>query len=186
MNKIILVSFICTSWITTNAQQPTPTPTTIRIAEPPPDLVGKPVPSWKLTHRSWINTRRPIRWSRLKGRVVVIEFFRIQCPHCQAAAPSRRALYRKYRPHGMRFIGFQSPGLDPTESNWKKVQGIVRAWKLPYPIAFDANGALFKKFGLSLYPTVLVVDRKGIVRFQQTGYNADKAKDLERFITRIL
>jgi len=83
-------------------------------------------------------------------------------------------------------IGFQSPGPDATENNWKKVQGIVRAWKLPYPIAFDAKGALFKKYGLSFYPTVLVLDRKGIVRFQQAGYSKDKAKELEQFVAKIL
>jgi len=150
------------------------------------NLVGQRAPSWRFARSSWINTRRPIRWSKLAGRVTVIEFSRIDCSHCQAVAPSRRALHRKYRKRGPRMIGFQSPGISPAENSWPKVRAVVRQWKLTYPIAFDDRRTVMKKFGQNTYPAVFVLDRKGIVRFQQSGESPEKQAELDRFVDQML
>lgn len=164
----------------------------ISVASAPPlraqnaSLIGKTVPSWKFGRSSWINTRRTIRWSKLKGRVTVIEFLRINCSHCETAAPSRRILYRKYRPRGLRMIGFQSPGVSPEENDWAKVKSVLRQWKLTYPIAFDDNRTVMKKFGQNTYPAVFVLDRNGIVRFQQNGESREKQAQLDRVVGQML
>ena len=87
-------------------------------------------------------------------------------------------------------VGFQSPGLtnDPknAENNWAQVQRQIKTWGLIYPIAFDEDRTLFDDYKFQFYPTVLVLDRKGIVRFQQTGYSPEKARELEQFVAHAL
>ena len=173
-------------------QQATPAsaPAAQKQAQPTPDartnLIGKPLAAWNISAQHWTNTRKPIHLEDLKGHVTVIEFFRIGCSHCRDAAPARRALYRKYRSRGLKMIGFQSPGdtanTRNSENNWRQVKSQIRQWHLTYPIAFDRNRALFDSYNLQFYPTVLVVDRKGIVRFQQTGFTPTNAKALEQFV----
>ena len=164
------------------------------VAAPEPDatqnLMGKKLPGWIIPQKYWMNTPDALWLGGLKGEVTVVEFFRINCSHCQDAAPSREALYRKYRARGLKMIGFHSPGVIEDSGNpeniWSDVKTTVKQWKLTYPIAFDKDRAFFDKNEFRFYPTVLVLDGKGIVRFQQTGYTPEKAKDLDAFVGQML
>ena len=153
-------------------------------------LQDKSFGGWVIPQRGWTNTPQPVWLGGLKGHVTVIEFFRINCSHCQDAAPARRALYRKYRKQGLKMIGFQSPGdvgnAANAENDWRQVKLQIKKWNLTYPIAFDKNRAFFDKNDLMFYPTVLVLDKQGIVRFQQTGYSDEKARELERVVAKML
>ena len=154
------------------------------------DLEGQPFGGWVIPQKYWTNTRQPIWLGGLQGKVTVIEFFRIGCSHCQDAAPSRRALYRKYHGRGLKMVGFQSPGdtknAANAENDWHKVKLQIKKWGLTYPIAFDKNRAFFDKNDLMFYPTVLVLDKKGIVRLQQTGYSDEGAQKLEQIVANLL
>ena len=87
-------------------------------------------------------------------------------------------------------VGFHSPGiigdLTDDENKWEKVKVEVKKWGLNYPIAFDQNRAFFDKNEFRFYPTVVVLDGKGIVRFQQTGYSPEKAAELDAFVGQML
>ena len=154
------------------------------------NLLGKPFPNWLVSKNYWMNTPEPIWLGGLRGDVTVIEFFRINCSHCQDAAPARRALYEKYRGRGLKMVGFHSPGiigdLTDDENKWEKVKVEVKKWGLNYPIAFDQNRAFFDKNEFRFYPTVVVLDGKGIVSFQQTGYSPAKAAELDAFVGQML
>ena len=168
---------------TTSATPATPPITTSDTTQ---NLVGKPFGGWVIPQKYWMNTPEPIWLGGLRGDVTVVEFFRINCSHCKDAAPARRALYQKYRKQGLKMIGFHSPGiigdLTDDENKWDKVRIQVKKWGLTYPIAFDEDRVFFDKNQFRFYPTVLVLDEKGIVRFQQTGYSPEKAKELDAFV----
>ncbi len=154
------------------------------------DLEGQKFGGWVIPQKYWMNTREPIWLGGLQGQVTVIEFFRINCSHCQDEAPSRRALYRKYRRSGLKMVGFQSPGdtknAANAENDWHKVKLQIKNWGLAYPIAFDKNHAFFDKNELMFYPTILVLDKKGVVRLQQTGYSDENARELEQVVAKLL
>jgi thiol-disulfide isomerase/thioredoxin len=169
------------------------TPENIQSTPPPVEdptkgpLVGKPAAPWNIPAGSWMNTPQPISLQDVKGHVTIIEFFRIECPHCEDAVPFMRSLYTKYRPQGLRMVAIQSPGDAPAENDWKKVQATLRRWNVPYPVAFDKNADVFvQKYQGDVYPTVLVLDEKGIIRYQETGYDEATAKSLESFIVKSL
>lgn len=160
------------------------------VADVRQNLLGKKLAGWIVPQKYWMNTPQPVWLGGLQGQITVIEFFRINCSHCQDAAPSREAFYRKYRARGLKMIGFHSPGIIADSTNpeniWSDVKTTVKQWNLTYPIAFDKDRAFFNKNDFRFYPTVLVLDRKGVVRFQQTGYSPEKAKNLEQFVGEIL
>ncbi len=175
----------------TLAQQPKAESETIIVEnDHKKDLEGQTFDGWVIPQKYWTNTREPIWLGGLQGKVTVIEFFRINCSHCQEAAPSRRALYRKYHQRGLQMVGFQSPGDTENSANvendWSKVKPQIKKWGLTYPIAFDKNRAFFDKNDLMFYPTILVLDKQGIVRLQQTGYTSEKAQELEQVVAKLL
>ncbi len=154
------------------------------------NLEGQRLGGWVIPRKYWTNTRQPVWLGGLQGKVTVIDFFRIGCSHCQDAVPARRALYRKYHASGLQMVGFQSPGdtsnAANSENDWHKVKLQIQKWGLTYPIAFDKNRSFFDKNALMFYPTILVLDKKGVVRLQQTGYSDKNNKELDELIAKLL
>jgi thiol-disulfide isomerase/thioredoxin len=121
----------------------------------------------------------------LKGHVTLIEFFRINCPHCsQEAAPLLKKLHAKYSSRGLKIIAFHAPGKSPNEHDWKQVRTVLeKEWNSPYPVAFDEGGKLFRgKFNGAWYPTILVLDRNLTVKLAQIGLTPESAKQVEKQI----
>jgi thiol-disulfide isomerase/thioredoxin len=150
-------------------------------------LLGKPAPAWNIPAGSWMNTPQPISLEDVKGHITLLEFFRIECPHCRQAVPFMHSLYSKYQPQGLKIVTFQSPGKAPAENDWSTVQATVRRWSIPYPVAFDKNSALFKgKYNGKAFPTVFVLDEKGIIRFRLIGLHNGRSQALENVIVKAL
>jgi thiol-disulfide isomerase/thioredoxin len=140
-------------------------------------LIGKPLPSWNFPATAWTNTSKPVSLESLRGSVTLVEVFRINCSHCQQAAPFMYAMQQNYIPRGLKIISIQSPvQSNPEENDWKKVQYVVKdLWKLTYPVAFDANSKYLQKLYLNnrdnmRWPTTLLLDRKGVVVYGHTGH----------------
>ena len=155
-----------------------PTPSQYNVLNKPTlDHVGKPALDWNIPSTYWMNTSgKAIRLQDLHGKVTLIEFFRIKCPHCEAAAPDMIGIYNKFKGQGLNMIAIQSPGEEAVESDWPRVQAAVHDWRLPYPIGFDQGSKEFKRNGFAYYPTVIILDRQGIVRFAQSGYDSQGKK----------
>ena len=144
-------------------------------------FVGKPLPSWNIPANYWINTKRALEPNDFKGNVTLVEFFLIRCPHCQEASPQFKKLLTQYGSRGFKVVAIHSPGRDPVENNWAGVKTeLQKTWKVSYPVAFDQNRQLFKgAYQGKTYPSVFVLDRQGVVRYANTGYDAERAKQLE-------
>jgi thiol-disulfide isomerase/thioredoxin len=156
-----------------------------RKEEPLPvmKMMGKSAPSWNIPQQYWINTKKPLDLKDFKGSMTLLEFFRIECSHCQDAVPFMKQLQKTYAPKGLKIVAIQAPGMAPTENDWQTVQDKLREWKVTYPVAFDEKAQVFQsKYNGTKYPTMLLLDPHGVVRFVQTGYTAEKAAQLESTI----
>lgn len=143
------------------------------------ELGGAKIPVWTRVG-PWENTKQPVTLDSLKGQPALLEFFRINCSHCQEAAPFLEALYGRYQPRGLKMAAVQSPGdyKDATndETQWPKVQDFIKAGGLTYPVGMDKNSQYFQQTinGLS-YPTTMLSDKNGKVVYAQTGHDTEKA-----------
>ena len=63
------------------------------------ELGSVKLPAWTQLG-PWENTRQPVTVASLQGQPALIEFFSIDCKHCQHAAPFMEALYKRYQPRG--------------------------------------------------------------------------------------
>ena len=153
--------------------------------------LGNPqLPEWS-NLGPWQNTKKPIALGSLKGKPSLIEFFRINCSHCQEAAPFMEMLYQRYQPRGLNMVAVQTPGLykDPQneETQWPKVQDWIRAAGLTYPVAMDKNSAYFQgTIKGTFYPTVMITDAKGRVIEAHTGHDIEKAISLAVELEKLL
>ncbi|MDB5087608.1 MAG: Thiol-disulfide isomerase or thioredoxin [Mucilaginibacter sp.] len=114
----------------------------------------------------------PMKFSSLKGKYVLIDFWGSWCGPCHQAFPRLKELYSKYHDKGFEILGIA------TESNndaWTK--DIVKS-ELPWLQMVDdkANNVSQKQFAVTEYPTTLLIDPDGriIGRF---AYNEEDQRD---------
>jgi thiol-disulfide isomerase/thioredoxin len=117
-------------------------------------LIGKPMPMLDLS--DWKNGQ--LTSEDLKGKVILLDFWGTFCAPCIAAFPENSALYAKYKPQGVEFLGICT---NEGQDNYARV---LATKKPEYPMARDADLKTMKAWSASSYPNYAVVDRKGIVR----------------------
>jgi len=138
-------------------------------------LEGRPAPPISTTE--WIGETKPEPLSSLRGHPVLLFFWAHWCPDCKAEAGVMQALNAKYGPRGLKLIGptmrygYAANGEDAAparektwiEEVWKKYYAGIGA--MPVPISAETMRA----YGVSTTPTIVLVDKTGIVRMYHPG-----------------
>jgi hypothetical protein len=97
--------------------------------------------------------------------------------------PQLRDWHERYAPEGLTIVGVHSP-----EFFWEKplprVQAAVAELRIPYPVVQDNDFAVWTRYGTRYWPTLLLVDRRGVVRYHHIGEGA--YDEIEATIRRLL
>jgi len=91
--------------------------------------------------------------------------------------PQLRDWYERYGRDGFTIIGVHSPEFQ-WEKSYDKVVEATRKLGVRYPVVQDNDHAIWKRWSVWAWPTTLLVDRKGIVRYRHIGegdYDATEA-----------
>ena len=137
-------------------------------------LEGKPFPVLEIDH--YLGSPPPTP-DDLRGKVVLFFFWAHWCPDCKRQEPVLRELYEEYHDQGLvivgptQYWGYTSRGQDATpEEELAYLKGDYAA-QFPIPswmsVPISANN--FLNFGLSTTPTLVLVDRDGIVQRYNPG-----------------
>jgi len=103
---------------------------------------------------------RQVDVSKLRGKVVLIDFWATWCPPCRHISPDIVALYKKYHSAGLEIVGVS------VDSDKKALQDVVKDEGLVWPQYCDYLGDENKvaaQFGVEQFPTMLLLNKKGIV-----------------------
>ena len=85
--------------------------------------------------------------------------------------PQLRVWHETYRNAGLTIVGVHTPEF-LWERPYEKVVAATQKFGIRYPVVQDNDSAIWTRFGIWAWPTAVLVDRKGIVRYQHIGEGA--------------
>lgn len=132
--------------------------------------IGRPAPLWTLADLE--GKKHALKDSR--GKVVVLDFWYRGCSWCMLAMPEMVRLSRELAGTPVQFFGMN------TDEDTADARHVVRAYGISYPTL--RCGDVPKEYGVSGFPTVVVVDGRGVVREMLVGYSPDIHDRLKRAI----
>lgn len=97
----------------------------------------------------------------LKGKVVVLNFWFINCKPCVNEMPVLNGIKNNYDPAKVVFLAL---ALDKKDA----VNAFLQSHKFDYTILPNANGVI-EKYDLQAFPVSIVIDPSGIISFIQVG-----------------
>ena len=116
---------------------------------------------------TWINSE-PLVLESLRGRVVLLDFWSYRCPYCRNALPELTRLDARFRKRGLTVIGIHSPMME-SDKVLGNVRTQVKALGVRYPVITDSGHRLWDAFEMEAWPTVVLLDKAGHIRFTHVG-----------------
>ncbi len=116
--------------------------------------------------------------SKLKGKVVIVDFWATWCPPCKREVPHLVNFYEKYKDKGLLVLGVSAEEKQTLET-FRKENNVT------YPILLG-NNEVFQKFGVRSIPHTIFIDKKGNIRKTQVGYSDDFLPEFESLIETLI
>lgn len=99
--------------------------------------------------------------NKLKGKVILLDFWTISCGPCIKEMPHLQDMYEKYKDRGFEVIGIAGE----SEKEKEQVLKLIKRQGVTYPQVFDktANVSYHTLFKIKFYPSVWLLNKEGIV-----------------------
>ncbi len=138
---------------------------TIAIGQRP--AVGEPAPA--IVADAWLNWEgvAPTLES-LAGRVVLLEFWGTWCGPCVRAMPGIQKLHDRYRERGLTVLAIS---YEPVA----KMEPFLQTNGYTMPVGSDAAKNTIGAYGISGWPTTIVIDKLGKIAHVGSPYDAEAA-----------
>jgi peroxiredoxin len=121
---------------------------------------------------------RKLDLAALKGKVVVLNFWYIACPPCQAEMPGLNSLVSEFKDKEVVFIAFAT-------DQEKELREFLKTKAFNYQIIPKAE-TINQKYNINLWPTHIILNRDGNIAQRITGGGMNRHEELRRLINRAL
>ncbi len=132
-----------------------------------------------------------IRLDKLKGQVIMMNFWATWCGPCRQEMPELETLYQRYKNSGFLILGINIENSNNVKKR-KEIEDFIIETNLSFPILYDLNKEVTtiiekdfinKRMGM---PTTIFLDRNGNARFFHEAYRPGDENKYEKVIEILL
>jgi len=118
----------------------------------------------------------------LRGKVVCLDFWATWCATCKAALPALDALARR---GGFEDVRFLAVNID-RDGKLPDRFVVERLADTKMTLLRDDGGVLLARYGAEGMPALYVIDRDGVVRHVEAGYETAALQQVERVLDSLI
>lgn len=111
---------------------------------------------------TWFNVSRPLGWSDLRGRAVLLDFFTPGCINCVHMLPAEKQLEERFGDR-LVVIGIDSPKFSASKTR-QGLESFIQRYDLHHPIVLDPDMEVWNAYGVQAWPTLVLVGPDGSIR----------------------
>ncbi|HEY6463298.1 MAG TPA: redoxin domain-containing protein [Polyangiaceae bacterium] len=137
------------------------------------DLVGSFAPPLK--DIEVVRGSFPSSIGSMRGRVVLLDFWATWCGPCRVVIPKLDALQARFGAQGLSVLGVSTE--EPQD-----VAVFTQRMGMNYGVGADRHGQTTRSYGVGSLPTLIVIDKRGVVRDVAIGYDPSEDARLESMV----
>lgn len=118
----------------------------------------------------WLNVSQPISFKdKLKGKIVVLDFFTYCCVNCMHILPDLEELEKKFSiQDGVAVIGVHSAKFENEKVSANILSAVLR-YNIHHPVINDNAATLWSELQIACWPTLVIVGPSGQFLYQLVG-----------------
>jgi len=139
----------------------------------------EPAQPWATTR--WFNSE-PLKLEDLRGRVIALGTFQMLCPGCVAnGLPQMQRIAQTFSRSDVAVIGLHTVFEHHAAMTPTSLKAFLHEYRIAFPVGVDAHedGAAapitMTRYGLRGTPSLVLIDRAGLIRFRLFGHEPDLA-----------
>ena len=110
---------------------------------------------------TWFNVSEPLALEKLRGKIVMLDFWTQGCINCQHIIPDLERLEEEFG-HSLAVIGVHSGKYSEEQEDEAVAEAIAR-YGLKHPVVNDPQFTVWRQWGARAWPTIVVIDPRGNV-----------------------
>ncbi len=118
----------------------------------------------------------------LGENLTVFDFWASWCKPCLNAIPELIEISKEFEAKGVKVIGINEDG----PRNLSKVKPLVEALGITYPVLHDKDQSFMERMNVTVFPTIIIVDKKGRTKWIHEGYEKGSGDALRKKLNKLL
>jgi len=138
------------------------------LAEIKGKLTDMPAPEFSLEDLEG----QKVSLSRLRGKIVILDFWATWCGPCKESFPGMRLLVERYGDDpDVQFLFIDS--LETAQDKKKNASDFMAKNGYPFHVLLDVEDNAIRAYKVSGVPTKFVIDKNGSIRYKSEGYEGN-------------
>jgi cytochrome c biogenesis protein CcmG/thiol:disulfide interchange protein DsbE len=143
-------------------------------------LVGKPAPDFAVMPAA--NGKGKVALNKLRGKVVLVDFWGTFCEPCKKSFPKLQDLNTKYGASGLKIVGISEDEPDDKEA----IPAFANTYGAKFMLGWDSDKSIARSYKPETMPSSFLIDKNGVVRYAHVGYHDGEEAQVEKEVKELL